>query len=156
LKKCNKCCERKKRCSKVNGTKKCKKVLKCRICCKRNKYCRKTKNSLIKTLRRVSIISKQLRKAFLVKKKNQAYLCQNFIRCGCRGINRRHRKNKYCCREVNVCRRHVIRKIKKTKHHKVVPVVSQKKVTKKSSKFFRKRGCKCHLNKRCKISKKKI
>jgi len=151
LKKCNRCCERKKNCA---GSKK--KCEKCRKCCKHRVYCSLSKKHLKLKAHKVKIASKKLKKAYLVQKKNGLFMCENFIRCGCKGIKRKERTSKHCCREVNVCHRHKkIQIIKKIKHHKKVSFQKlPQKATRKSAKYFKNKGCKCHLNRKCRIIRK--
>jgi len=107
LRKCNRCCERK---HKRNI---------CRKCCLTKKVCRKTQKALLKVERKVQRISKELRKAHIVRSKKVLKMCRTYTRCGCAGRKRHLHENKRCCRKVNVCkkyiyrRKHVIRKLKK-------------------------------------------
>jgi len=106
---------------------------------------------------KIRIISKKLRKAYLVHKKNGLFMCENYIRCGCKGIKRSDRTSKHCCREVTVCSRHkkVVKKvIKKKHHHKISFVHLPQKATRKGAKYFKKKGCKCHLNRKCRVIRK--
>jgi len=45
--------------------------------------------------------------------------------------------------------------IKKIKHHKKVSFQKlPQKATRKSAKYFKNKGCKCHLNRKCRIIRK--